>query len=639
ELDGELDIRRGQGGAIEQNGPPAPPNLEGVGMTKRRTMRRWTIALATLMAGAMAVLPVRAIDDGARAEQAARYKALVAKLAGDEFEGRGTGSAGIAKARDFIIAHFKDVGLQPAVGDKYTQGFRCPIGGKITKFHVALTDADGKTHTLKPGRDVGPLPLTGGARFQGGAVFVGYGAVNKARDYDSYARVKEGELKGKVLVMFRYEPHDANGQSLWTDKRSAYGMWTRSAGFSTKLDLARKHKAAAVLIVNPPAHNKDNGPSLPETISRMGRSGMPILQLSLDRFRALCKRQGLNFDALKQRADAGAGRPVALGVTVAGELKVRRASVACDNVVGVLPGAGKLKEEVVVIGAHYDHLGSRESGGRKQIFHGADDNASGTAGVMVLAERMARYAAKHKGDRRTMVFAAFAAEERGLVGSGHMVSNLRELGIDANDVTAMLNFDMIGRVRKGRLHVWGVDSGEAWRTIVAEAGKRSSLKLKLVSSGSGPSDHASFYRAKIPVLAFNTGMHGDLHRPSDTIEKINPDGALSVLSLAGDILKTVATRDEPIAYRAPRKGKNVYLGVAPGRATGGFGIGRVVPDGPADQAGLQAGDVITAIGDHDVTDAFTLRATLRKFKPGQTVLVTLRRDGESKTLNVTLGSR
>ncbi len=608
-------------------------------MTKRRNIRRWAVVLAAMVAGAMAVLPVRAIDDGARTEQAARYKAMVARLAGDEFEGRGTGSAGIAKARDFIIAHFRDVGLQPGVGDKYTQGFRCPIGGKITKFHVALTDADGKTHTLKPGSDVGPLPLTGGARFQGGAVFVGYGAVNKARDYDSYAGVKAGELKGKVLVMFRYEPHDANGQSLWATKRSAYGMWTRSAGFATKLDLARKHKAAAVLIVNPPAHDKDSGPSMPETISRVGRSGMPILQLSLDRFRALCKGQGLNFDALKQRADAGAGRPVALGVTVAGELKVRRASVACDNVVGVLAGAGKLKDQVVIVGAHYDHLGFRQQGGKKQIFHGADDNASGTAGVMVLAERMVRYAAKHKGDRRTIIFVAFAAEERGLVGSGHMAGNLRELGIDANDVTAMLNFDMIGRVRKGRLHVWGLDSGKAWRPIVAEASKRSSLKLNLVSSGYGPSDHASFYRAKIPVLGFNTGMHGDLHRPSDTIEKINPDGALSVLSLAGDILRTVATRDEPIAYQAPKKGKNVYLGVAPGQATGGFGIGRVVPDGPADQAGLQAGDVITAIGDHDVTDAFTLRATLRKFKPGQTVLVTIRRDGTSKTLNVTLGSR
>lgn len=608
-------------------------------MTKRTNARRLAIAVVVLLAGAMAVLPARAIDDGGRTEQAARYKSLVARLAGDEFEGRGTGSVGIAKARDFIIAHFKDVGLAPAIGEKYTQSFRCPIGGKITKFHVALTDADGRTHPLKPGRDVGPLPLTGGTRFEGAAVFVGYGAVNKAREYDSYAGVKKDQLKGKVLVMFRYEPHDANGQSLWATKRSAYGMWTRSAGFSTKLDLARKHKAAAVLVVNPPAHDTDNGPSMPETISRMGRSRMPILQLSLDRFRALCKGQGLNFDALKQRADAGAGKPVPLGVKVAGELKVRRASVACDNVVGTLPGAGKLKDQVVIVGAHYDHLGARQQGGKKQIFHGADDNASGTAGMMMLAERMARQAAKHKGDRRTMVFVAFAAEERGLVGSGHMAGNLRELGIDANDVTAMLNFDMIGRVRKGRLHVWGVDSGQAWRAIVTEAAKRSSLKLNLVSSGFGPSDHASFYRAKIPVLGFNTGMHGDLHRPSDTIEKINPDGALSVLSLAADILKTVATQDEPIAYKPPRKGKNVFLGVSPTDAKGGLGIGRVVPDGPADQAGLRAGDVITAIGDHDVADAFTLGATLRKFKPGQTVLVTIRRDGESKTLNLTLGSR
>ncbi len=608
-------------------------------MTKRRKIRRWAVVLAAMVAGAVAVLPVRAIDDGARTEQAASYKAMVARLAGDEFEGRGTGSAGIAKARDFIIDHFKDVGLQPGVGGKYTQGFRCPIGGKITEFGVSMIDAK-RTRRLKPGRDIGPLPLSGQGRFSGSAVFVGYGAVNKAKNYDSYAGVKAGELKGKVLVMFRYEPHDANGQSLWTTKSSAYGMWTRSAGFTTKLDLARKHKAAAVLIVNPPAHNKNNGPSLPETISRVGRSRMPILQLSLEWFVALCKHRGMDFDALKRAADAGKGTPQPLGVAIAGEMKVRRASVPCDNVVGVLPGAGKLKDQVVIVGGHYDHLGFRQRGGKKQIFHGADDNASGTAGVMVLAERMARYATKHKGDRRTMVFAAFAAEERGLVGSGHMAGNLRELGIDANDVTAMLNFDMIGRLRKGRLHVWGVDSGGAWRSIVAEASKRSSLKLNLVSSGYGPSDHASFYRARIPVLGFNTGMHRDLHQPSDTIEKINPDGALSVLSLAGDILQAVATRDEPIGYQPPKKkGNRAYLGIAPARAENGIGVGRVIPNGPADAAGLLAGDVITALGSHNVTDSATLSAALGKLKPGQTVQITIRRDDETRKLNLTLGSR
>jgi aminopeptidase YwaD len=601
-----------------------------------------TLLSAAFLATGLAIPHAAAIDDGKKlSADANAYQQLVEYLAGPETLGRGPGTPGIDKARDFIAGHFRRIGLAPGAGKSYLQEFPLRLGGKVKKLEVSVCPADANAIRLTPGTDVGPLMLKESCTFEGEVVFCGYGISDESREYDSYAKAKKGSLEGKVLVVLRYEPHDSNGTSLWAGRRTRYSGWTGNASLARKLSVAAKHKPEALIVVNPPAHNTGNRPTIPDILPYRSPSHVPLLQADLDWFRKLCKRQGKDFAALKKAADKGGDTPVPLGATAKGEMKIATHSVKCHNVVAVLKGAGKLADEVVLVGAHYDHLGSGSRGKDKplKVFPGADDNASGTAGVMVLAERMVRWSQRKPGPRRTIIFTAFSAEERGLVGSRYMADHLKQLGIEPEQVTAMLNFDMIGRLRNGRLSVWGVDSGDAWREILAEHSPSSGLSLAMIGSGIGPSDHASFYRKQIPVLAFNTGGHADLHRPGDTPDKIKPVGALAVLDFAQNVLTETAIRKKAVEYRPPRKKGDAYLGVMCANGEDGCSITTVTEGSPAGKDGLKVDDVIVSCDGKKIGGTFDLISMLRKRKPGDVVSVTVLRDGEKKIVKVTLGSR
>ncbi|MEX2185871.1 MAG: M20/M25/M40 family metallo-hydrolase [Pirellulales bacterium] len=328
-----------------------------------------------------------------------------------------------------------------------------------------------------------------------------------------------------------------------------------------------------------------------------------------------------------------------------GETAVKREDANVKNVVAVLDGEGPLAEETIVVGAHYDHLGRGGAGslarGSTDIHNGADDNASGSAALLEVARSLV--AEKKEGPRRRIVFIAFSAEERGLIGSAYYVNNPL---FPLDKTVAMLNMDMVGRVADNKLIVQGADTAAEFKEWVETANKTAEFTLTHQPGGFGPSDHASFYPKKIPVMHFFTGLHADYHRPSDDYDKIDSAGMRRVTEMVTYVATQVAARAERPTYlegkQPPPKrdggGDRPYFGSIPdfGEPTEGFAISGVTKGGPAEKGGLKAGDVITSLGDNKIANLDDFDAALRKFKAGDKVKVGVRRGKEALNLEVTL---
>jgi hypothetical protein len=323
--------------------------------------------------------------------------------------------------------------------------------------------------------------------------------------------------------------------------------------------------------------------------------------------------------------------------------------VRTGNVVAMVPGRdATLAGEIVVIGAHFDHLGRSTSGAldpeaRDAIRNGADDNASGTAAVLELARRFAARPA-----RRSIVFVHFTGEELGLLGSQWFVEHSP---VPVDSIVAMLNFDMVGRLRNDRLIVYGTGTARELPALLDSANVEPKLRLNPVADGFGPSDQSSFYAKGIPVLHFFTDLHEDYHRATDDIEKINAEGEARVVALAERTARAIADRPArltPVRMAAAptmsssREGSNVYLGTIPDMASSdvpGLKLTGVRAGSPADKGGLAAGDVIVRFGGREVKDLYSYSDALYAHKPGDRVEVVYLRGGQRRTTTVTLGTR
>jgi hypothetical protein len=596
----------------------------------------------------------------------ARYRELITALASDPMEGRGVGTKGLVLARDYIAEHFEKIGLKSsskAVGGAtqpakaaYLQPLQIRAGTVVKEAKLAAAGADGKLLEFERGKDFVVMGLAAAKAIEAQVVYVGYGVKSDQHKYDSYATdgkpAPKDALKGKIAVCWRYEPMSDKKQSKWGQD----GSWVQ-ARLNSKAGLAAAHGAIALLYVNPPTHEKE--PLQPPPDAAALSLPIPLLHISPATFKALLGKAGRAADdeALRQlQADADAGKtgPLALdGVKLSMSMQFQNTTAEVHNVAAVLPGAGKLADEYIFVGAHYDHLGQTGSGDARRIFYGADDNASGTAGVLLLAERLARHAADGKlpAERRSVFFTTFAAEERGLLGSRHMVKRLDELGVKPEQIVAMLNIDMIGRMRNDSLMVGGVASGDRWDALLDAASKDSPVKTRRSASGYGASDHSSFYSAKVPVLFFGTGIHPELHTPRDTLATINFDGAVRSVNVIDGVLRQLLDARQRIAYVAPKPGQNpiggmmrrgAYLGLTPGDPPGelkGVAIDTLIDDGPAAKAGLKAGDVITKLGDTDIASLADLQALLAKCQGGEKVKVWALRGEEPISAEITLGKR
>jgi Peptidase family M28/PDZ domain/PA domain len=629
-------------------------------------MKRFSMArvLMLALAACLAVVTAHAnvANNDAELEAAAReYGGTVTWMADPAREGRGAETQGLVQARDYLVEHFKKIGLKPGVGGSYIEPFEIKLGVQAKDQQLAVFKDDGKGKAmLKSGEDFNALGFSASGSFEGEAVFVGYCVTNKDQKYDSFGGAKDA-MKGKVAIAFRFEPQDDKGKSKWTKD----ARWTEHANLTEKADLAAKQGAVALVLVNPPSQ-EDGVLRATERTAFGSDASIPVLHIRSSVFRQMVERAGRDGKSYEKtaqaNADAGTGAPDELkGVVVSGKVELERPKTTIHNVIGVLPGSGALKNQVIIIGAHYDHLGYGEVGTfvTGHVIHpGADDNASGTAGVLMLAEYFTKQV--HNQDdaavptpRRTLYFTSFSGEERGLLGSRYLVRHLDELGIKQEQIVAMINMDMIGRLKDDALLVMGVGTGKGLEEKVKAAAEGSGLKLKLSGGASGASDHASFYLIKVPAVHFFTGTHADYHRPSDTADKINAKGAVRVLNVVANLAESLWQDPNRIAFVAEEAQAHggtaafasggAYLGIIPDYntvdGTQGCGLDGVSPGSPAEKAGLQGGDLIVGWNGKPMGNVRDLAVFLANSKPKDKVKIKVKRKEKVIELEVELGSR
>ncbi|MFQ5413234.1 MAG: M20/M25/M40 family metallo-hydrolase [Phycisphaerae bacterium] len=574
----------------------------------------------------------------------ALFQAHIDYLAADDLEGRGLGSRGIDLAADYIGKQFGALGLKP-LGDNGTffQTFDMTLQRERTgQSRLAF----GASSSL-PGPEFVPLAFSSDAAFDGDVVFCGYGIVAPDRQWDDFADI---DVDGKVALILRGEPPS------WADDN---GFPSRNAMLRNKVYNAKDRGAVAVLLVNQAPDDGEADKLITFDANRADAYGLPAMHVARATVEPLLAAGGLaSLDGLQAVLDAGhtSSGPVA-GVTAAGQAVFKTRSAAVRNVVGMIPGQGPHADEYVVIGAHYDHLGIRTpmmrrfkqgklvaDAGEPQIHNGADDNASGTSGLMEIARRFSEGPPPERG----IVFIAFTAEETGLHGSKHFVDNPP---VPLDDIVAMLNMDMIGRLEPGKntVQVFGISTAPQLERITKRAARRVGLKIAPSPDAGGRSDHAAFVRNEIPAMHFFTGNHSDYHKPSDDSDKINaPDGA-RVATLVYHVARGIARADGGLAFRAPKRDKQaqpegtptyrVVMGLTPGYGDDGkpgMPVDAVNPDGPADLAGMKGGDRVVAIGGKPVANIYDYMAATRRNNPGDTVEVVVLRDGKEHRLNVTL---
>ncbi len=548
-------------------------------------------------------------------------------------EGRGLNTKGLGKAADYIEKELRAAKLQPAFGKSYRQAFPVKTGvalGTTNKIEGLAAD------------DWTPLGFSSAGSFSGPIAFVGYGIDAPPLNYRDYEGV---DLKGKVALMLRYEPQERDDKSPFDGKRPS-----RWSAMRYKALQARERGAVAVIFVTGPLQDeaKDKLPALtndgPES-----PAGIPVIQI-----RTSAAKRWVDLEQFQKDVDADLRpRSRVLDATLSGKVDVKASYAEGVNVAGTIPGRGALAKEVIVIGAHYDHLGYGGKGSMSPndegIHNGADDNASGTGAILVAARRLGELLRDAKNRRRVMVV-LFSAEEMGLGGSSYFVGNAP---VPVESIKGMINLDMVGAMKDDKLVALGTESAPEWKALLVA--KSAELKLDVAASGDGygPSDQTSFYAKQIPVLHFFTGTHERYHTPDDDADLVNFAGAARVAELTarvtaalarGEVSPTYARATAAPAMQGDSRGYGAYLGTIPDfsameSATGGVKLADVRSGGPADKAGIKGGDVLVEMGGTRIENLYDMTYALQDHKPGATIDVLVLRGGERLTLRATLGSR
>lgn len=578
-----------------------------------------------------------------------RMKKNLYFLASEECEGRGVETAGINKAAEHIANHFRKLGLKAPKGDdNYFQPFAiksAPKMGSPNSFVLRGPGIKALEPELSKAYSITGLTATG--KVSSGVVFAGYGITTSDKKYDDYAGV---DVKGKTVIVLRRSPRSEE-----KDKSKAFPEGDTHSSLSSKIQNAESHGAAAVLFVNDKAGAGKLDSLMAFDYARGEGGEIPILHIKRDLLDQMLISEKKRIAEVEAAIDEGL-KPQSFELKdwkVELETNVTRPEIKVKNVIGVLEGKGPLANETIIIGSHYDHLGRGERGslskGSKDIHFGADDNASGTTGMMELAYRLATN--KNREGRR-IVFMAFSGEERGLLGSRHYV---KEPIFPLSETVLMINLDMIGRAqedeqsKKEKLEVGGAGTAKGFRDLLDELNKKYDFALKKTDTGVGPSDHASFYPKQIPVFFYFTGTHPDYHRPTDTPDRINYTAMKKIVDMAEEIALKFSTSKERPEYVAgqtqafdrggrPGGGPRISLRFMPGDydddETRGVPVAAVTKDGPGDKAGLKAGDWIVEVGGKPVKNMTGYMTAIRTAKPGEELEIIVTREGKKVTLKV-----
>jgi hypothetical protein len=566
-------------------------------------------------------------------------------LASPEMKGRATGTTELDRAARFIAERFKAAGLEPGAGKSYFQKFSVTVGAEMGARNAArLRTAAEAGALLAAGKDFVPLNFSDSGTASLPIVFAGYGITAPEFHYDDYAHL---DVAGKAVLVLRHEPQEDDPKSVF-DGRDL----TPHSQIVNKAINARNHGAKAMILVNDPLVHAGEEDRLVRFGSLTGpeHAGLLLIQVKQSVLDSVLPAGRKLADLQKAIDEKLEPQSFPLeGVTAEFSVDIRRITAMTQNVVGILRGRDpKLAEEAVVIGAHYDHLGLGEHNSLApseagKIHPGADDNASGTAAVLELAGAIA---ARRRDLRRSVVFIAFSGEELGLLGSSYYTKHpLWPLERTA----AMINLDMVGRPKGGKIYVGGVGTSPQFKKILEQA-NRTGLTLAYNESGYGSSDHLSFYVKNIPVIFFFSGLHADYHRPSDTPNKILPTEEARVADLALRTALTISAleaRPEFVRVAEPRPpaggggGYGAYFGSVPdmGEETAGVKFADVREGSPAAKAGLKAGDILVEFAGKEIKNLYDFTFALRTHKPGEVVKVTVLRGGQRLTVDVKLEQR
>jgi len=559
--------------------------------------------------------------EGKASEAATRYREDVHWLADDAREGRGLGTQGLTAARDWLAARFHEAGAEPAgEGGGWFQRFEVPSAVEV--LPATAVTIDGKPVERQAFQPAGFSASGELGRAEAEVVVAGYGITAPELNVDDYKGV---DVRGKIVAVRRFTPKGAPFDKEEVERR--YGD-LRAKAFN-----AREHGARGLIVVDapPPGTEEAAEAALPKPAvedgagSATGDAGLPVVFL---------------------RRAAGAplfdgGHRAALAIDLA------RKTVPADNVVGVIrAGAPDRLPGAVVVGAHYDHLGmggtSSLEPGKHEVHNGADDNASGTAALLEVARRLA---SRRNELRRDVYLVAFSAEEVGVIGSTAFTRH-PPAGLRMEDLTGMLNMDMVGRLRNRQLTVLGGDSAAEWKDLVAPVCEKADLVCTTEGDGYGASDHSPFYAAGVPVLHFFTGAHPDYHKTTDDADKIDAEGGARVAGVVADVALAVADRPERLAYKSmpapgpagdPRS-SGASLGSVPdyaGDGRPGVLLAGVRPGSPAEKGGLQRGDLLVELAGSPIRDIHDLMFVLRRAKAGETAKAVVYRNGEKVEIQVT----
>jgi hypothetical protein len=596
------------------------------------------LSAPSLFSATAAVDPQRYLDD-------------VKFLAAPQMRGRATGSPELEKAARFIAARFHSFGLQPIDGKSYFQAFQVTTNARLGSANRFSYSLDGKTIDVKFREEFIPFNFSSRATLTGPVVFAGYGITAPEYAYDDYAGL---DAKGKIVLLLRHEPQEFDEKSVFAGK-----VYTEHSQFSAKATNAKMHGAAGVILINDRAAHRGDPDDLEKfgAAAGPGDAGIPYLQIKAEVAERWFAAAGKNLDDIQQDIDKDLHpRSFAFPphLEVRANVDVERAVKTVHNVAGYLPG---LTDEYVVIGAHYDHLGLGELYSMAPsligtVHPGADDNASGTAGVIELARA---YSAQPK-QKRGILFLAFAGEELGLLGSSYYVNHPT---FPLDRAVAMINMDMIGRMRDSKVYIGGVGSGSNLKETIEEIIPKYHLHIDFSdSTGYGSSDHTSFTTKQVPVLFFFSGLHADYHKPGDTWDKIDAPDAAKLLALISDV--TDRLRDEAVRPMFVRVKETNPHGAVAGSSTAGGAPGygpyfgsipdfTELPNGvrfadvregsPAGKAGLKAGDVLVEFDGKPIQNLYDFTYALRAKKPGDEVAVKVLRGKETVAAQVLLEKR
>ena len=562
-----------------------------------------------------------------------KLKQHISFLASDDLKGRGTGTEGNKKAGDYIRNQFDEMGLR-LLGENGLQYFDVL---KELKINEENTFFKLKNKAFILNQDFNPISFSADGNLKSEIAFLSYGlSVN--HDSISWNDYKDIDVKGKWVMILKDEP-DVKYKNILSD----------FSDLRTKVLSAEDHGAKGVIFVSG-VHTSKKDIIDKFTFSRNNvEAGILVVQVNRQLANKILANK--NIEDLENKINVTQKtQSFTTSIIVDAKVKIIKEKVKTQNVVAILENSNKTtNNEFIVIGGHYDHLGmgGKNSGSRMPdtiaVHNGADDNASGIASILEIAEKLT---SQKENLTRDIIFIAFSGEEMGLLGSNFFVKNSL---VDLKNIKAMLNLDMIGRLdtTSKSLTVGGTGTTMEWDSIIDHHTKNYNFDIQKSKSGFAPSDNASFYAENIPVLFFSTGVHDDYHKPSDDIDKINFEGLEKVTSLVYDIALTIS-KEQKLSFndtgeiqqnKMSREKLKVKLDILPDFSNiveNGLRIDGIIKGGIAERYGLQKKDIIIAMDGKKINNIYDYMSRLKSFKPDQLITIDVLRDNKKKVFIVNL---